>query len=170
MGASPSCYIQVPPPPPGLKTCTAKTHWLLSISISKFLTFVIFKLPHSTRGKQNLQNFWNQRSLGKLKSAPALRLERGPRFSKKTNLPHPYKIFAPIERCENVAKNSIKGLNPSLVNLGQFYPPIGRRKSSQLDVKVHITPLTKFRPDTPYGVKTLHAKYFQNRNCGFPII
>ena len=36
-------------------------------------------------------------------------------------------------------------------------------------VKVHITPLTKFRPETPYGVKTLHAKYFQNRNCGFPI-
>ena len=37
-------------------------------------------------------------------------------------------------------------------------------------VKVHITPLTKFRPETPYGVKTLYAKYFQNRNCGFPII
>ena len=36
--------------------------------------------------------------------------------------------------------------------------------------KVHITPLTKFRPETPYGVKRLHAKYFQNRNCGFPII
>ena len=39
-----------------------------------------------------------------------------------------------------------------------------------LQVKVHITPLTKFRPETPYGVKTLHAKYFQNRNCGFPTI
>ena len=37
-------------------------------------------------------------------------------------------------------------------------------------VKVHITPLTKFRPETPNGVKILHAKYFQNRNCGFPII
>ena len=37
-------------------------------------------------------------------------------------------------------------------------------------LKVHITPLTKFRPETPYGVKTLHAKYFQNRNCGLPII
>ena len=37
-------------------------------------------------------------------------------------------------------------------------------------IKVHITPLTKFRPETPYGVKTLHVKYFQNRNCGFPII
>ena len=37
-------------------------------------------------------------------------------------------------------------------------------------IKVHVTPLTKFRPETPYGVKTLHAKYFQNRNCGFPII
>ena len=36
--------------------------------------------------------------------------------------------------------------------------------------KVHITPLTKFCSETPYGVKTLHAKYFQNRNCGFPII
>ena len=36
--------------------------------------------------------------------------------------------------------------------------------------KVHITPLMKFRPETPYEVKTLHAKYFQNRNCGLPII
>ena len=33
------------------------------------------------------------------------------------------------------------------------------------NLKVHITPLTKFRPETPYGVKTLHAKYFQNQNC-----
>ena len=35
-------------------------------------------------------------------------------------------------------------------------------------LKVHIPPLTKFRPQTPYGVKTSHAKNFQNRNCGFP--
>ena len=39
-----------------------------------------------------------------------------------------------------------------------------------IPIKVHITPLTKFRPETPYGVKMLDAKYFQNRNCGFPII
>ena len=38
------------------------------------------------------------------------------------------------------------------------------------DIKVHTTPTTKFRPETPYRVKTLHAKYFQNRNCGFAII
>ena len=37
-------------------------------------------------------------------------------------------------------------------------------------LKVHIPPLTKFRPETPYGVKTSHAKNFQNRNCGFPTI
>ena len=38
------------------------------------------------------------------------------------------------------------------------------------DVKVHIPPLTKFCPETPYGVKRSHAKNFQNRNCGFPTI
>ena len=39
------------------------------------------------------------------------------------------------------------------------------------NLKVHITPLTKFRPETPpYGVKMLQAKYFQNQNCTFPII
>ena len=38
------------------------------------------------------------------------------------------------------------------------------------DIKVHITPLTKLRPETTCGVKALDAKYFQNRNCGFPII
>ena len=37
-------------------------------------------------------------------------------------------------------------------------------------LKVHIPPLTKFRPETPYGVKRSHAKNFQNRNCGFPTI
>ena len=36
--------------------------------------------------------------------------------------------------------------------------------------KVHIPPLTKFCPETPYGVKRSHAKNFQNRNCGFPTI
>ena len=36
--------------------------------------------------------------------------------------------------------------------------------------KVHFTTLTKFRSETPYDVKTLHAKYFQNQNRGFPII
>ena len=36
--------------------------------------------------------------------------------------------------------------------------------------KVHIPPLTKFRPETPYGVKRSHPKSFQNRNCGFPTI
>ena len=36
--------------------------------------------------------------------------------------------------------------------------------------KVHIPPLAKFRPETPYGVKRSHAKDFQNRNCGFPTI
>ena len=46
------------------------------------------------------------------------------------------------------------------------------RKSLEQDFpfKVHITTLTKFRSETPYDVKTLHAKYFQNQNCGFPII
>ena len=47
---------------------------------------------------------------------------------------------------------------------------IGQAVLELLSFKVHITPLTKFRPETPYGVKTLHAKYFQSRNCGFPII
>ena len=37
-------------------------------------------------------------------------------------------------------------------------------------IKVHVTPLTKYRPETPYRVKTLYAKYFQNCNCDFPII
>ena len=37
-------------------------------------------------------------------------------------------------------------------------------------VKVHIPPLTKFRPETPCGVKRSHAKNFRNRNCGFPTI
>ena len=36
--------------------------------------------------------------------------------------------------------------------------------------KVHIPPLTKFRPETPCGVKRSHAKNFRNRNCGFPTI
>ena len=39
-----------------------------------------------------------------------------------------------------------------------------------LTVKVHIPPLTKFCPETPYRVKRSHAKNFQNRNCGFPTI
>ena len=37
-------------------------------------------------------------------------------------------------------------------------------------IKVHIPPLTKFRPETPCGVKRSHAKNFWNRNCGFPTI
>ena len=37
-------------------------------------------------------------------------------------------------------------------------------------LKVHIPPLTTFRPETPYGVKRSHAKKFRNRNCGFPTI
>ena len=37
-------------------------------------------------------------------------------------------------------------------------------------VKVHIPPLTKFRPETPCGVKRSHAKNFRNQNCGFPTI
>ena len=32
--------------------------------------------------------------------------------------------------------------------------------------KVHIPPLTKFRPETPCGVKRSHAQNFRNRNCG----
>ena len=60
---------------------------------------------------------------------------------------------------KNVSKTSAKSLNT------RIQAAFGSRKP-----KVHITPLTKFRPETPYEVKTLHAKYFQNRNCGFPII
>ena len=37
-------------------------------------------------------------------------------------------------------------------------------------LKVHIPPLTKFRPETPCGVKRSHAKNFRNRNCDFPTI
>ena len=37
-------------------------------------------------------------------------------------------------------------------------------------LKVHIPPLTKFRPETPCGVKRSDAKNFRNRNCGFPVI
>ena len=44
---------------------------------------------------------------------------------------------------------------------------IVRRKGG---VKVHIPPLTKFRPETPCGVKRSHAKNFWNRNCGYPTI
>ena len=37
-------------------------------------------------------------------------------------------------------------------------------------LKVHIPSLRKFHPENPYGVKMLHAKYFQNKNCGFATI
>ena len=37
-------------------------------------------------------------------------------------------------------------------------------------IKVHVPPLTKFCPETLYGVKRSHAKNFQNWNCGFPTI
>ena len=39
------------------------------------------------------------------------------------------------------------------------------------NLKVHITPLTKFRPETPYGVKKVTCKIFpESELCGFPII
>ena len=38
------------------------------------------------------------------------------------------------------------------------------------NVKVHITPLTKFRPENPCGVKRSHAKNFRNRTWRFPTI
>ena len=57
----------------------------------------------------------------------------------------------------------------TVVNVKNMNMNLGN-KVGEYAFKVDITPLTKFGPDTPYGLKTLHAKYFQNRNSGFPMI
>ena len=36
--------------------------------------------------------------------------------------------------------------------------------------KVHISPLTKFHPENPCGVKRSHRKNFRNRTWRFPTI
>ena len=55
-------------------------------------------------------------------------------------------------------------------DLDYSIPLIPHSKLKLSCLKVHIPPLTKFRPETPCGVKRSHAKNFRNRNCGFPTI
>ena len=87
---------------------------------------------------------------------PPIRVDGNFRIFKFENKNGP--IYSLVINCTGDNESFFRKLNSALAN-----------QSCKI-LKVHIIPLTKFRPETPYGVKRLHAKYFQNRNCGFPII
>ena len=69
--------------------------------------------------------------------------------------------YLPIQaaRVSNISVNILlRSLNFSIMQL--FF----------LELKVHITPQTKFRPESPCKVKRSHTKNFRNRTCRFPTI